>query len=1177
MCIRFEDRAVPANETIVYANRVVMFAKAAWGKICPGGLSRHIEGGGVGRVPRPTRRADDGPGMSRLARTETAGTLPTGTVTFVLTDVEGSTALWETAPDSAARAIERQHELVGAAVASHGGGRPEEQGEGDSLVAAFGSASDAVAAALDAQRALVAEPWPDGLALRVRMGIHTGEARLRDARNYTGVALHRCARLRDIAHGGQTILSSVTAAIVGDALPHGAWLDDLGMFQLRDLSRPERVFELRHRELAGDFPPLRSLEGLPNNLPVQLTSFVGRAGELTEVQRLLTTERLVTLTGSGGCGKTRLAVQAAAELADRWPDGVWWIDLGPVTDPALVAALTASTMRVLVEPAGGPLRALQSQLRGRRLLMCLDNCEHLLDAGAELAGVLLRTCPQVSVLATSREPLGVPGETIWRVPSLVEDEAVRLFADRAAGVVPGFTVDDDNETTVRTLCRRVDGIPLAVELAAAWVRALTPEQILAGLDDRFRLLTGGPRGVIARQQTLVASVDWSHDLLDEGDRRVFRQLAVFAGGFMLDAARAVCDPEPGAETDVLVALARLVDKSLLLADEQGGQARYRLLETMRQYAHSRLHAAGETAASRDRHLGHFLELAEAAEPGLESADQDTWLTRLETEHDNLRAALDWGLSTPDSAAGRRLAAALPRLWQLHGHPHEGVGWLQRAIASNPDDRSALQARLLVGASLVATTAGQLPLLTASAQRGLDIATAIGDDRIRGRCLGMLAYVQFFLDFAAARDLCAQARQCAEATDDTFAYELALVLEGLAWTNGDRHTEALPIYDVALERARRRSDRQLVTFALAGQAYAALLTGDVPHADELATEALRISEPLGDYFTVGSATSNLAWVKGVAGEIDAGRALMDTVAQSVEGAGADVDVPTMVVTLGKLHLWDGDLEQAANWFERGSTYAAPLVDNIIVARTLPGLAATRRRLGQLEAAREHTERAIRVARALDMPHVLAEGLDESAFLVAAQEPDRAEDLHHEALAVRLEHGLRTHYVDSLDALAGLAARAESSVEAVRLLAASGAARELMGYPRPPISRPEYDAAVAALRTALGADKFDAAWAEGRGLSLDDAVAYARRARGTRSRPTIGWASLTPTELKVVALVVEGHTNPEIGARLFMSKATVKTHLSHVYAKLGVGNRTELATVANAQQARNRAGSGDATTR
>jgi predicted ATPase/class 3 adenylate cyclase/DNA-binding CsgD family transcriptional regulator len=1097
----------------------------------------------------------------------TARTLPVGTVTFLVTDVERSTSLWEAAPEASGEAIDRQFELIRRAVTAHGGVLPEEHVAADSVVGVFPSPADAVAAAVDAQRELVTEVSPRGAPMRVRIGLHTGEAQLRDGRDYGGVALRRSARLRDIGHGGQTLMSGVTASIVADVLPEGASLVDLGSHQLRDLSRPQHVFELHHPAVQGDFPPPRSLNVLPNNLPAQLTSFVGRDDELVEVESLLARERLVTLSGSGGCGKTRLAVQAAAELADRWPDGVWWVDLGPARDPNLVAKSTASTLRVLVDPAAGPLRALTQQLRPRRLLLCLDNCEHLLDASAALADALLRACPEVSVLTTSREPLGVPGETVWRVPPLNDDEAVRLFADRAVQVRPAFIVDGTTEEPVRTVCRRLDGIPLAIELAAAWAHVLSPVQIAAGLDQRFRLLTGGPRGVIQRQQTLAASVDWSHDLLDNIDKALFRRLAVFTGGFTLDGARAVCTGEGVDEDEVLDALGRLVDKSLVLVDDHGGEARYRLLETVRQYAHDRLQAAGETATTRDRHLNCFLALAEEAEPELERANQDAWLARLETEHDNLRAALEWGLSAADPERGRRLAASLPQLWYLHGHASEGINFLRNAIAHSPDDRSFLQASLHAGAALVAVAAGDFEVLTASAQQGFEIATANGDDRNAGRCVLLSAYIQFYVDFAAARALAVEGRRHAEAAGDEFATDFSLLLEGLALNNGDRHEEARPILTAALDGCLQRGNRLLASFTLGTQAYGEVWTGDVRRAVDLMSESLRLAEPLGDYFTIGSATSNRAWIQGFAGEIDASKRLMQTILPAVEDAGPGIDIPILAFAMGKLHLWAGEFEEAATWFERCvHRYAGPMADNWVVAKVLPGLAASHRHLGRLESARQQVDRAVALARKLGVHHALAEALEQSAFLVAEHDRDQAEDLHHEALAVRVAHRLRTFYVDSLDALAGLAVRSESFFEAARLLAASDAARDIMGYPRPPVDQPGYDATVAGLRAALDEEAFTTAWKEGASLSLDDAVAYAARARGARSRPTFGWASLTPTELAVIHLVVEGLTNPEIGERLFVSRATVKTHLSHVYNKLGVANRTELATFANAQLAK-----------
>jgi len=1085
---------------------------------------------------------------------ERASILPAGTVTFLVSDASRS-------------------DVVDAVAAAHNGLRPEAKrpaAAASTVVAVFGSAVDAVAAALDLHRHVLAGARPQHDAPPPRTGLHTGEALLRDERYYAGPALTRCARLRDIAHEGQTLLSSTTASLIADALPEGALLRDLGTHRLRDLSHPERVFELRPGGSDRDFPPLRSLDALTHNLPIQLTSFVGRAGELAAVERLVRSERLVTLTGMGGAGKTRLAAQAAAELADHWPDGVWWVDLGPVTDPALVAELTASTIGVMVEPVGGPRRALSLQLRDHRVLVCLDNCEHLLDASAVLVDTMLRSCPEVSVLATSREPLGVAGEMVWRVPSLHEDEAVALFVDRASRVRPWFTLDATNEAAVRMLCRRLDGIPLAVELAAAWLRTLTPAQIAAGLDDRFALLVRGARGAARRLQTLAASMDWSHDLLGEIDRVVFRRLGAFAGGFTLEAARAVCADGQGgsvAESDVLTALGRLVDKSLVVVEERKDEARYRLLETIRQYALDKLDAAGERDAARERHLDHCLALAEVTEPELEGPDQDVTLDRVEAEHDNFRAALNWGLALPDPERGRRLAAALVWLWYKHGHGDEGLEFLQRAIDRAPDDRSSVQARLLVSAAALAQVCGQFPRIVDYAQRGLQVATLNGDDRVRGQCLFLLAVVQFYVDLDAAWELCVQARACAEVAADAFTADSALVVQGSVPCLRGRYQTALPLLREGGERCLRRGDRTFAALALNYQDEIALFTGDIGLADRLATQALEVARPLGDYFTAGLSTCHLAFVRGVAGDIDGGLRLMQPVVRSVEGADHTVFIPRMGSVLGMLHLWAGDPEGALAWFDRDARTADPVSpDNLIVARSLPGLVAALRHIGRRDEARGLVDRAIALARKLDVPHLVADALAQAGLLTVADDPDAAADLHHQALALRVDHGIRTFMVDDLDALAGLACRAESFAEAVRLLAASDAARAAMGYPRPPIDRPNHEGTVARLRAALGDGGFSDVWTEGASISLDDAVAYARRARGTRNRPSSGWASLTPTELDVVRLVADGLTNPEIGSRLFISRATVKTHLSHVYAKLDVSNRTELAAMASTRAGR-----------
>jgi predicted ATPase/DNA-binding CsgD family transcriptional regulator len=968
---------------------------------------------------------------------------------------------------------------------------------------------------------------------------------------HTGTSARRAEHLRAVANPGQLLVSSGAARDIMSEPPATFELRDLGIHRLRDLSPPERVYELRAGGDDARSAPLRSLDRIANNLPVELTTFVGREAELAALDELLGRERLVTITGSGGSGKTRLAAHAAA-ASDRWRDGVWWIELQAVSDPRTVPNVIASGVGVLIDPIGGPLRSLARHLRDRHVLVCLDNCEHVVAGVAEAVEALIASCPDVTVLATSREPLGVPGETVWRLPAMVADEAVDLFVDRARHVRNGFAVGAGDEVLLHRLCAGLDGIPLAIELAAAWASTLTLQQIVAGLDDRFALLVRSIRGAAARHQTLGASIDWSHDLLDERDRIVFRRLAVFRGGFTLDAAQAVCD-----RNDVLVALRALVDKSLVTVDGCDGVSRFCLLETIREYADRRLDEAGEHVAPRDRHLDHLLAVAEAVEPELDR-DKDAWCAVLDPEYDNLRAALDWGLATSDPERGRRLAAATSWLWNLHGRGSEGVRIMRRAIDRAPGDRSILQARLLTGYAMIGDTAAPTDL--GPVREGATIAAEHGDERLRGRCLTVTAVGSFYKDFDAGWQLCDDAVRCAQAAGDEFGLDAARALQGLILHFRDQHGEAEVLLPPVVERLIRRGDRGIASTLLVFQSNSALYTGDVAGAHQLAGKAADVAKPLGDYHRVGTTLSQLALLRGIDGDIDSGQQLLDRFVHDVEGAGPEVFVPGMARTLGLLHLWRGNFDEAVRWLAPDALATGPTADTHIDALAMPGLAEAQRRLGRVDEARGVLRRAGGIARRMGMRRVLADVIEQQAFLVAAEDLDRAADLHHEALALRVDHGLRTFFVDSLDALAVLMARTNRPGDATRVIAATDQARHVIGYPRRRVDASEHDHTRTALRATLGEEAFERAWREGAALALDEAVAYARRTRGPRGRPTTGWASLTPTELEVVRLAVDGLSNPEIGAKLFMGRGTVKTHLSHVFAKLDVANRTELATLA-----------------
>ena len=587
---------------------------------------------------------------------------------------------------------------------------------GDAFCVAFSNALDAALAALAAQRQLAAATWEETGPLRVRIALHNGEAEQRDG-DYFGQTLNRVARLLAAGHGGQVLFSHTTAERVRMTLPGEISLRDLGERRLKDLSRPEQIFQLIAPDLTADFPPLRSLEVLPNNLPAQVTTFVGRAREMAEVKRLLESTRLLTLTGPGGSGKTRLSLQIAAEVLDRFPHGVWLIELTTLSDAALVPEAIANAVDVREEPGRPQLETLIDKLRARQLLLVLDNCEHLIAGCAQAAEALLRRCPQLAILASSREPLSIAGETIWAVPSLtvpesyrsVEEadfdtlaqlEAVQLFVERAAAVRPDFALTQDNARLIAKLCWRLDGIPLAIELAAARVKVLTLAQILTRLDDRFRLLSGGSRTALPRQQTLGALIDWSYDLLSEPERILLRRLAVFVAGRTLEMAEEVCSGDGLDRRDIFDLLCALVDKSLAMIEPgPDGEPRYTMLESVWDYADEKLIQHGETARYRSRHLDYFTRFAEEAEPGLAGPEQKTWLDRLSTEHYNFNFALRWSVENPEGVErGLRLAGALIRYWEVRSYLNEGreqfEELLARADASVPP---AVRAKAELGA------------------------------------------------------------------------------------------------------------------------------------------------------------------------------------------------------------------------------------------------------------------------------------------------------------------------------------------------------------------------------------------------------------------------------------------------------------------------------------------------
>jgi predicted ATPase/class 3 adenylate cyclase len=634
------------------------------------------------------------------------------TLHFLFSDIEGSTRLWEAHPEAMKGALAAHDDQIRKAIETNDGVLFKHTGDG--VAAVFGAAADALQAAAAAQRVFQSTAHPDVGTIKVRMAVHSGSAEERDG-DYFGPPLNRAARLMSAAHGGQVLASLVTERLAAAMLTDDLSLRPLGEHRLKDLAQPEQVFQLTIEGLDSEFPSLRTPDIVPNNLPVMPTSFVGRDQELAEVEKLIRGARLVTLTGVGGAGKTRLSLQVAAGLGEEYADGVWFVELAAVTDPDMVAAQTADSLGVQEQPGQPIYDTLLQHLSGKAALLVVDNCEHVIGSAADLAEGILQSSPDSRIIATSRELLGVGGEVAYgmRSMSLPRDvssigpvelaryDAVQLFLERAAAAKPDFYITSDTAPHVAEICQRLDGMPLAIELAAARLRSFTPQQIADYLDQRFRILTGGARTALPRQQTLAAAIDWSYRLLDEREQLLFERLSMFQGGFDLEAAQQVCAGEALDEFDVFELVPTLVDKSLVNADVGGDAARYRLLETIRQFARDKLDEAGATDTVRRRHAEYFMGLAEEAEPNVRGADEKYWWDRLNTELDNLRLAMEWSIEAGEPELGMRLAAAIWRFWWFTFRFSEGVEWLQRMYDARGEVGGVVLAKTMLGLGTLA--------------------------------------------------------------------------------------------------------------------------------------------------------------------------------------------------------------------------------------------------------------------------------------------------------------------------------------------------------------------------------------------------------------------------------------------------------------------------------------------
>jgi predicted ATPase/class 3 adenylate cyclase len=879
---------------------------------------------------------------------------PTVETTFLFTDVEGSTRYWIEHPDDAGAAFARHDQLLT-----------------ESIEAVFESPRAGLEAAVAAQLSLRSESDELGSASMVRMGLHIGQAEARDD-DFYGMAPIVSARLMSTAHGGQLLITDAIRRTVGE-LPAPLQLVDLGEHRLKDLAKPEHVFQVVHPDLRTDFPPINSLPRIEYTLPSQLTRFVGRRTELEAIQGLLHDQRLLTLIGSGGVGKTRLAVEAAESAVGDYPEGIWFVDLGPVSDPGLVPAAVAGRVGIPESVDRSPTDQLSEHFIQRRALLILDNCEHLLESCADLVDRLLRASGELHVLVTSRERLGLESETIYRVPSMAvpgaddqgpeataDIDSVRLFVDRAARSSPGFELTDDNASAVAAITRHLDGIPLAIELAAAKVVVLTPDEIARRLDDRFRLLRGR-RGGDSRHQTLQATIDWGYGLLDEDEKSLFDQLSVFRGGFDVEAVRAVCAAsDPQGVFDLLLAL---VEKSLVLrADEED---RFGLLETLREYAAQRLGESEMEPQVVARHAEYFTALAEETRARLYGPNQAAWLNRLSLEHDNLRAALSHSLAAENASAAGRIAAASWAFWKVRGHLSEGRGWLASVLALPGPLDPSLRTDLLLGAAELAIDQGDLESGSDCLESALELA----------------------VDGGSIRD----------------AATIKAKMASLPHKAGDLEG-AIALSEEALEMAAEAGDDWVTSRVLPNLALLYEDQGDHARAARLAEEAVALGRESGNPYLIADAALSAGEIALNREDAGAARASFEEALENAQEVGISDVGAWSLAYLGKLAIAEGDYRRARTFLEGSIRQFDELDYPIGSSWALCHLGRALQGEADFAEARRRLEEALRLARAYVQPDVpiAIEGL--GAVAAAAGASERAVVLLAAANSIRTRFGL-----------------------------------------------------------------------------------------------------------------------------------------------------------------------------